>query len=114
MALLIDTDTIIYHLKGDGDIEARLRDTKTIPKSISIITYGELVYGARKSKRPQKNLATVYKVADLFPIISLGRSTMDLFGELKRNLEQTGERLDDMDLLIGATALLENLTLITC
>ncbi len=110
---LIDTDTIIYSLKDDKQVNTRFLETKKVQKSISVITYGELVYGARKSKHPQKNLATVYRVADIFPLIAVSRSTMDIFGTIKSSLEQSGAPLDDMDLMIAATALLDNLILVT-
>jgi len=110
---LIDTDTIIYSLKDDEQVKARFLETRRVQKSISVITYGELIYGAHKSKHPQKNLAIVYRVADIFPVIGVSRSTMDVFGTIKSALEQSGSPLDDMDVMIGATALLDNLILVT-
>lgn len=50
MAYLIDTDIIIYSLKGNKDVQNWMIANQNIPKSISVITYGELTYGARKSK----------------------------------------------------------------
>ena len=47
MAYLIDTNTIIYSLKNDGHVTSRFVETENMPKSISVITYGELVYGAK-------------------------------------------------------------------
>jgi predicted nucleic acid-binding protein len=38
---------------------------------------------------------------------------MDIFGTMKSSLEQSGSPLDDMDLMIAATALLDNLVLVT-
>ena len=38
---------------------------------------------------------------------------MDTFGELKAKLEKSGKTIDDMDLLIGSTALTHNLILVT-
>ncbi|MCA1755281.1 MAG: type II toxin-antitoxin system VapC family toxin [Spirochaeta sp.] len=110
---LIDTDIVIYSLKNDEQVKARFRETNMLRKSISVITYGELVYGARKSQYPEKNLATVSRVADIFPILGVSRSTMDVFGSLKASLEQAGTPIDDMDMMIAATALLENLILVT-
>ena len=70
-------------------------------------------YGAKKSKRPGRNLATAYRVAELFPIIDINKSIMDVFGELKCGLEREGKTIDDMDLLIASTALSHNLILVT-
>lgn len=110
---LIDTDTIIYSLKADETVTTRFAETSPLPKSISVITYGELAYGARKSQHPERNLATVSKVAELFPMIEVDRATIETFATIKSTLEKSGTPLDDMDLLIAATALTENLVLVT-
>lgn len=38
---------------------------------------------------------------------------METFGDLKAKLEKAGKTIDDMDLLIGSTALSHNLILVT-
>ena len=113
MAYLIDTDIIIHSLKNDEHVKQEFRENQNIPKSISVITYGELVYGAKKSKHIEKNLAVTYRIAELFPIIDIDRSIMDVFGEIKSNLERKGNIIEDMDILIAATALSHNFILVT-
>ena len=113
MAYLIDTNIIIYSLKNDRTVNDKFRETVNIPKSISVITYGELVYGAKKSQHVERSLATTYRIAELFPIIDINRSIMDIFGEIKSNLERKGNIIDDIDVLIAATALSHNLILVT-
>ncbi len=113
MAYLIDTDIIIYSLKGNEAVNDWLRRNQSVPKFLSIITYGELMYGARKSQQPEKNVATVHRVADLFPLLDINKGIMDIFGELKAKLEKEGARIEDMDLLIASTALYMNLSLVT-
>ncbi|RKX73898.1 MAG: VapC toxin family PIN domain ribonuclease [Spirochaetes bacterium] len=113
MAYLIDTDIIIYSLKNDENVKQKFRENQNIPKSISVIIYGELVYGAKKSKHIEKNLAVVYRIAELFPVLDIDRSIMDVFGEIKSNLERKGNIIQDMDILIAATALSHNLILVT-
>ena len=113
MAYLIDTNIIIYSLKNDLTVNEKFKETANIPKSISVITYGELVYGAKKSKHVERSLATAYRIADLFPIIDITKSIMDIFAEIKSNLERKGNVIEDMDILIAATALSHNLILVT-
>jgi tRNA(fMet)-specific endonuclease VapC len=113
MAYLIDTDIVIYSLKNDVSVTRRLYQERTTPKSISVITYGELLYGARKSEHVEKNLAVAQRVAELFPVLQVDTVIMDTFGMLKSDLERDGNRLDDMDLIIAATALSHNLVLVT-
>lgn len=113
MTYLIDTDIIIYSLKNHDQVVKNFRNFKEAPKAISVITYGELVYGARKSANSEKNLAKVYRLAELFPIIDISPAIMEIFGELKASLEKSGKTIDDMDLLIASTAIVNNLILVT-
>lgn len=113
MSYLIDTDTVIYSLKGVEPVLRNFREKGFIPKAISVITYGELIYGARRSKNPNGNLARVYRLAEIFPVIDVTSSVMETFGDLKASLGKTGNLLDDMDLLIASTALVHGMTLVT-
>lgn len=113
MNYLIDTDILIYSLKGNESVIRNFQLKKNNPKSISVISYGELVHGAKKSKYVEKNLANVKRIIEIFPVINITPAVMDTFGELKASLEKSGNIIDDMDLLIGSTALVHNLILVT-
>lgn len=113
MIYLIDTDIIIYSLRNDQNVHLNFKKNKGIPKAISVVTYGELVYGARKSRLVQKNLAVIRRVTELFPVLDITPSVMDTFGELKAMLESKGNKIDEMDLLIASTALCHNMILVT-
>ena len=110
---LLDTDTLIYFLKGHETVVQNFRSHVNKPKAISVITYGELIYGARKSERVPENLAKVYRLAELYPIIDITRPVMDSFGELKASLSASGSTIDDFDLQIGCIALMLNYTVVT-
>jgi len=110
---LLDTDTLIYFLKGENNVVKNFRDHESQPKAISVISYGEMIYGAEKSERVSQNMAKVHQLAELYPIIEIGRSVMDSFGEIKASLSCGGITVDDFDLLIGCTALTLNYTVVT-
>ncbi|HDQ13236.1 MAG TPA: type II toxin-antitoxin system VapC family toxin [Sediminispirochaeta sp.] len=113
MNYLIDTDILIYSLKGREEVIEQFKAHRNFPKSMSVITYGELMYGARKSKYVEKNMANVRRLAEVFPIIHITPAIMETFGDLKTNLEKTGTTIDDMDLLIGSTAIAHNFVVVT-
>lgn len=113
MAYLIDTDIIIYSLKGNNTVQNWMLRTQNIPKFISVITYGELIYGARKSMHPERNIATANRIAELFQVINIDKGTIEVFGEIKARLESEGNRIDDMDLMIASTSIYMNLSLVT-
>lgn len=102
---LLDTDTLIYSLKGHQTVVEHFKLHADFPKAISVITYGELVYGAEKSKYVTKNLAKVHRLREIYPVIELSCAIMDTFGKIKADLKRADNTVDDFDLLIGATAL---------
>lgn len=110
---LLDTDTLIYFLKGNEAVVRNFRACTDIPKALSVITYGELVHGCRKSERVVENLAKVHRLAELYPIIDVTRSVMDSFGEIKASLSAAGTTVDDFDLMIGCTALTLNYAVVS-
>jgi len=110
---LIDTDIIVFSLKQNEAVQARFKEEESVPKAISVITYGELLYGARVSQQHEKNLAIIRRLPDIFSVIGIGIPVIEAFAELKRSLEEKGQGLDDMDLLIAATALSLNYKLVT-
>jgi len=113
MAYLIDTDIVINSIKGNTKVNQKIGVYATIPKVISIITFGELLYGAKKSSRRDKNTSIIYRLAEIFPIVGITRSTIEAFTDIKMALDAKGERIEDFDLLIAATALSLNYTLVT-
>jgi len=110
---LLDTDTLIFFLKGDERVVQRFRESSGSPKALSVVTYGELLYGAHKSSRTQQNLAKVYRLAEIYPVIHISRAVMECFGGMKAELGRNGISVDDFDLLIGCTALTLNYTVVT-
>jgi tRNA(fMet)-specific endonuclease VapC len=113
MPYLIDTDIIIYSVKGNSIVQGRFLQNERIPKAISVITYGELLLGAKKSKNVGKNLAVVYRIKELFPIVAIDNAVIETFSDIKVAMQKAGSPVDDMDLLIAATALTMNYTLVT-
>ncbi|MCK5681081.1 type II toxin-antitoxin system VapC family toxin [bacterium] len=105
MMFLLDTDTIIYSLIGVPEVVENFRAHATSPKAVSVISYGELIYGAEKSQHRNKNLAKIHRLREIFPIIEISCAIMDTLGSLKADLSRQGKTVDDFDLLIGATAL---------
>lgn len=110
---LLDTDTVIYGLKNVAKVVDHYKAKAEVPKSISVISYGELIYGAKRSGQSTRNLAVVRRVAEIFPVIDVSSAIMDVFGELKAELGSRGNTVDDFDLVIAATAISYNYCLVT-
>ena len=113
MAYLIDTDTIIFALRGNSNVLAKFEENKNLPISISLITYAELVFGAKRSQNEQKNMIKINPIRDIYPIEKLNEGIMEVFADIKAKMFDKGIRIEDMDLLIAATAIYNELTLVT-
>jgi tRNA(fMet)-specific endonuclease VapC len=113
MSYLIDTDILINSIKGNATVNQHFARYAAIPKAISIVTFGELLYGAKKSKQKDKNTSVIYRLAEIFPIVGITRSTIETFTDIRLVLDRRGEGIEDFDLLIAATALSLNYTLVT-
>lgn len=57
MSYLIDTDIIIYSLKEHEKVHKNFLERKNVSKSISVITYGELIFGAKKYEKSRKEFS---------------------------------------------------------
>ena len=110
---LLDTDTIVFNLKGNAAVRKNLLFHINDPIKISATTLMELYYGAYKSQKVTGNLAKIKTIEQSLEIIPVGIESVEIFGMLKSKLEKTGSRLDDFDLIIAACALTHNLTLVT-
>ena len=110
---LLDTDTLIYSLKGVESVVEQFRQHADAPKALSVISYGELIYGANKSTQVSGNLAKVHRLGEIFPVIEISTSIMDCFGLIKSQLSKQGITVDDFDLLIASTAITYGYTLVT-
>lgn len=111
MTHILDTDVIINHIHA-----------ATLPPfpnnaslAISVITLAELLYGIHRSSNPSKMLSWLdgFISEQSIAILPIDKATVELFTQTKLALEKRGEKLADFDLLIAATALEHNLTLIT-
>lgn len=112
MKYLLDTDVIINFIRGKTQVEEELKNSEGF---VSIITVGELVYGAHKSTSPNASLQKLKSfLQDLsIQVINVDREIVYKFGELKADFEIKGQRLEDFDQLIAATCIVNNLILVT-
>lgn len=113
MPYLLDTDWMADYLGGKPLAMRLLASLAEEPISISIITFGEVyegVYYGRNQANIEERFREILQWIDVLP---LELSTMREYARISGRLRRVGMRLDSMDLLIAATALEHNLTLVT-
>jgi len=109
---LLDTDIIIDHFRERKILS---EDFLVSGAGISIITLGELIYGAYKSDNPERSLQKLENSLKILKleIINLSFEIVSEFSRIKAELEKLGKRLEDFDLLIAATAKVNSFILVT-
>jgi tRNA(fMet)-specific endonuclease VapC len=111
---LLDTNICIYirQRKPEEVLRrfARLRSGEAV---LSVITYGELLYGAAKSKQNAGALEKLRELVHILPALALPETAAETFGALRADLESKGEMIGNNDLWIAAHALAAKLILVT-
>lgn len=109
---LLDSNICIHLLRGKKDVYERLLQVEWKNCCISEITVIELLYGAECSNAPDENRKEVMSFCADLEVIPISGSIID-FVRLKAYLRKKGNLIDDFDLLIGATAIANNLILVS-
>ncbi|MBO5627252.1 MAG: PIN domain-containing protein [Prevotella sp.] len=107
---LLDTDTCVALLKKNSRVLQHLEEVGVDNCKISDITLAELYFGAFKSGK-QKHFNDVSQIAMLFE--SYHVMCLKKYGEIRWQLESRGLKIGDMDMFIAATAIEEELILVT-
>ena len=109
---LLDTNICAYFLNGKFNLESKIDEVGFKNCVVSEITIAELKYGVQKSTLKEKNRKTLESFQTKFDIIPIFPS-LDIYAKEKARLKTKGKILDDFDLLIGSTAIFNNLILVT-
>jgi tRNA(fMet)-specific endonuclease VapC len=80
---------------------------------VSAIVVAELRYGAAKSVNPAKALAAQDQLLNLIDVIPFDQTAAGAYGQIRATLEQQGRPIGANDLLIAATTLSRQMTLVT-
>ena len=113
---LFDTDILSNLVKKRPSpyLVERLRVIPQEKQYVSSITIGEIVYGAFKSDQREKHLTQLKdKLIPLVRLIPFDKKEVFAYGEIRSILEKSSTPLNDTDLMIAATAVANNLVLIT-
>ncbi len=111
---LIDTDILSLFFRGHPAVVTRFKAYTTEYKQInlSILTYYEIVSGL-KHRDARKQLASFLDFATQNNVILLTKESVTKSADLYADLRAKGTPLDDIDLLIAGTALVNDWVLVT-
>ena len=109
---MLDTDTVSWALRGQGNVAVRLLAYRPSQLCISAITLAELRFGAdaKGSRRLHGLIDTFIATVSVVPVDA---TAADRFGRVATALSKRGEPIGTFDTLIAAHALALGVTLVT-
>ena len=110
---LIDSDILIYFLKGKKEVVERLSQIPIDNLYISRINYTELIYGAYNSSKITQNLKIIEPFLGSFKVLEFTQISSLIFAKEKARLKKNGNIIADMDLMIASIAIENDCTLIS-
>jgi tRNA(fMet)-specific endonuclease VapC len=114
MNYLLDTNTCIRYLNGRApQIRLKLAGIPLAEVGVSIITKAELFYGSAKSQTPDISLRKQLEFLATIQTVAFDEAAARIYGTLRAQIERQGTPIGGNDVLIAATALAQQLILVT-
>lgn len=109
---LLDTDICIFFLKGKFELVQKIDAVGIENCFISEITIAELWFGAERSNNFKKHSKDVLFMEKNFQVLPLS-NVLRTYAKEKARLQSIGNIVAEFDLLIGSTAIANNLIMVT-
>ncbi len=113
MRYLVDTDWIIDGIAGIPVALGTLNRLATQGLAASVVTLGEVFEGAYLYPDPDAELAVYRQFLAGYTVLPVTEPIIQRFARTRALLRSQGNLIPDLDLLIAATALEHDLTLLT-
>ena len=109
---MIDTNICIYFIKGQFELNKKIAEVGERNCFISEMTVAELKYGVENSKKPEELRPIVEAFIPKFIVLPI-YGALDVYAQEKAKLRKQGLMIDDFDILIGATAVINEMIMVT-
>ncbi len=113
MNVVIDSDILIYFLKGQPEIVDRLSAQPMDNLYTTRINATGLLYGAFSSMKVEQNLTKISAFLANFKILEFDEKASLVFAQEKARLKKLGVMIADMDLMIASIVLANHFSLVT-
>lgn len=120
---LLDTNVCITYMNACAKQKRTFRQQQLFEKFESIkgdatlcmseATLGELLFGAEKSQNQTKNFNRIEILTNVVSPLPVDQQVWEIFAQIKAELQKLGKPMDDMDIIIAATAKKYQLVLVT-
>jgi tRNA(fMet)-specific endonuclease VapC len=109
----LDTNILIYALKGTGQVGERLRQLDPQEVGVPAIVAYELEFGTISSASPSKRRLELHRLLSVITILPFDRQSGIRAARLRMDLEKAGTSIGPFDTLIAGTVLAYGATLVT-
>ncbi len=109
----MDTDWAIDYLHKADRTVRRLEDLFRDGVGLSVVSLAELYEGLARSANRDSDAEALRLFMEAVALVPLDETACQIFGVERARLRQEGNLIGDMDILIGATAISNGLTLLT-
>jgi tRNA(fMet)-specific endonuclease VapC len=114
LKFLLDTNICIYIAKArPPHLLERFNKIAVGDVAMSVVTFGELEFGARKSRQAKASLAVLAQLLTIIPALPLDVAVGQEYGRVRSELEVIGRPIGNNDLWIAAHALALKAVLVT-
>lgn len=114
MSYFLDSNTCIYFLKGlHVNIQKNLQTRKPQEIKIPAMVVAELLFGAAHSKRVKQNRETVITFLVPYEIVPFDATAAEMYSRVRSQLASSGTPIGPNDLIVAATVMAHQGTLVT-
>jgi len=116
MGVIFDTSKIIDMERSRQEVEELVRGRENEPFGISVVTVAELLHGVERADSEDRKInrqAFVEKVMEIFPIFGFDVAVARIYARIWASLAKRNLIVGAHDLIIAATAISLNYTVIT-
>lgn len=111
---LLDTNICIYIAKyNPASVRAHFAQHSANELAMSVITLGELRFGAEKSQAKEQAMAVIDELASLINVEALGEEVTEHYGDIRAKLQKSGLIIGNNDLWLAAHARSQDWVLVT-
>ena len=110
---VLDTNTLIYYFKNQGQVAQRLAAILPQKIIVSTIVLFELQAGIAKSISPAKRIQQLQQFLSRVNLVSFDRAAALATATIRAQLEQNGTPIGPIDVLIAGVAVARQATIVT-
>lgn len=111
---LLDTNICIYIAKyNPPSVRERFTQHAANELAMSVITLGELRFGAEKSQAKDRAMTVIDELTNLMNIEALTDEVTGHYGDIRAALQKSGQIIGNNDLLLAAQARSQGWVLVT-